>query len=314
MKYYFIVNPAAGKFDCSDIVRQKVEEVGLPKEDVTIYYTQSEGDGQKYVSRLSRSGEETIVFACGGDGTLYEVINGIGKNSKLILGVMPFGSGNDFVKSYSNKEAALDLKAQLEGEAVDVDLMQEADGSFAAGIASIGFDADVAMNVGAFKRLPMVSGSGAYIMSIGQRIFKKMAVPITVTLDNERTISGEYVIAVVANGKFYGGGFMAAPHADMQDGMLEIILVKKLGRPAFLKLVGLYKQGKHMAGTGVAESCEKYVEVYRCKQCKITTDSGFTRNMDGECKPAASLEINLIEKGLRLLIPKTTNDLSDCVK
>jgi YegS/Rv2252/BmrU family lipid kinase len=309
MKYYFIVNPAAGKFDCSDIVRQKIEEVGLPKQDVTIYYTKCEGDGQKYVSRLSRSGEEAVVFACGGDGTLYEVINGIGKNSNLILGVMPFGSGNDFVKSYSNKDTALDLKAQLEGEVVNVDLMQEADGSFAAGIASIGFDADVAMNVGVFKRLPMVSGSGAYIMSIGQRIFKKMAVPITVTLDNERVITGDYVIAVVANGKFYGGGFMAAPHADMQDGMLEVILVKKLGRPAFLKLVGLYKQGKHINGNEVAKSCEKYVEIYRCKQCSIVGPNGFTRNMDGECKTASSLEIGLIEKGLRLLVPKMSANL-----
>jgi len=303
MKYYFLVNPAAGKTDCTQQILQKIKDCNLSKDDYVIYQTKCKGDATQYVKNLAKSGEQAVVFAGGGDGTLFEVINGMGAHSNLILGVMPFGSGNDFIKSYTDKETALDLRAQLNGDVVSVDLMQSGS-SYSIGIASIGFDADVAYNVADFKRLPFVSGGGAYILSILKRFFGKMSVPITVTLDDKEVFSGDSIIGVVANGKYYGAGFLAAPHADIKDGMLEVLLVKKINRLQFIRLVMLYQKGKHMNGREVAASCQKFVTVHRCKKCRITSDVGFTRNLDGECAPDNCLDITLIEGGIKLLIPK----------
>ena len=105
MKYHFIVNPAAGKGKLADVVAEKIRNSAKAVgHDVEIYYTTGVGDATEYVKRWT-DGEPHAFIACGGDGTLCEVANGImamENRDSMYLGSVPSGTGNDFVRNFSN--------------------------------------------------------------------------------------------------------------------------------------------------------------------------------------------------------------------
>ena len=125
MKHIFVINPAAGQGKALDFIRPKIEEI-CKKEalDYEIYVTEKKGDGIEYVENKAKSGEEIRFYACGGDGTLYDVVNGAFGYKNAQVAVIPLGSGNDFIRLFGTKEDFLNLEDQINGVPVEFDVIK----------------------------------------------------------------------------------------------------------------------------------------------------------------------------------------------
>ena len=142
MKHIFLINPAAGKKGNSEgIIRPQIEDYcGKNGLDYEIYVTKCQGDAQNYCAERAKSGETLRFYACGGDGTLYEVVNGVFGNPNCEVAVIPMGSGNDFIRLFGTKEQFCNVEAQVTGIPVELDVVKCGD-KIAINQCSMGMDA-----------------------------------------------------------------------------------------------------------------------------------------------------------------------------
>lgn len=291
MRKIKIVNPAAGQGDAA-----KYAEKGDTAE---IYYTKCIGDAESYCTEILAKEPETHFIVYGGDGTVNEVVNGIMKanaGDKALLSVIPVGTGNDLVRSFEKNNTVHTL-----------DVIKYS-GRYAINLINIGFDCSVAAEAARLKTKPLISGSGAYIGGILTSIFKNYGEHIKVTVGGingkeheTQTLEGDYLLCVIGNCSYYGGGFRAAPLASYNDGLLDILLVKKLPRRLFLSLVGDYKKGKHITEDGrPIKKFEKYLTYMRCTS--ITVEGITSVCADGEVRPAGRLVAEILKGQIRLMI------------
>ncbi|MDR1209555.1 MAG: diacylglycerol kinase family lipid kinase [Clostridiales bacterium] len=298
MKHVFIVNPTAGKGKLQGkfcrSVREYFKSNSIKHE---IYISQSPGDATRFARETARRGGRLRFYACGGDGTLYEVINGAYDCENVEFAVVPLGSGNDFARTFgvNGMSPFFDVARQVGGVARPIDVIRSGS-RVAVNICSLGFDAEVAANIPRFKRLPLVSGSLAYFMSIIYCLFGKVRNGLEITIDGGETIRGDFVFAVAANGRWYGGGFKAAPLALCDDGLLDIILVEAVSRLRMLGLIKTFRQGEILT--------EDVCRFFRCKRVEIRSKRPASINTDGECEPGMSATFEVIPGSLRFSIPE----------
>lgn len=226
-----IMNPAAGK----GLLPEKNSLSG------DVYVTEKPGDAVEYLKNHLSDGEEYTIYAYGGDGTLNEVANGImlaDVKAKITVIPVPTGSGNDFYKV---------TNALTEKSPCDI---IKYNGRYGINEVNIGFDCGVAERTNRIKSHRVIGGSFAYILGILEEFICKRVAPMKVTITSadgtEETFEGEYLLCFIGNGSYYGGGFKAAPVANLSDGLLDVILVKNIGRMRFLGVVGAYKVGSHI--------------------------------------------------------------------
>ena len=126
MKHIFVVNPLAGKKgrDAQRIIPEIDSYCKAQGLDYQIYCTKAAGDGQEFVRRIAEKGEYVRFYACGGDGTLFEVINGSFGFENVEVAVLPLGSGNDFIRLFGTKEQLANVEAQVNGTVIDLDLIK----------------------------------------------------------------------------------------------------------------------------------------------------------------------------------------------
>ena len=188
MKHIFIINPAAGKYDHSQQFRKQIEEAcgarGLAYE---ICVSQKPGDCRDIARKAAESGEEVRLYACGGDGTLNEVVNGVVGFPNAAITHFPGGSGNDAIKIFSETEPFFQLERLLDADEAHFDLIRCND-TYSINILSIGFDARVGTDIARFKRLPLVTGKGAYVLSILANMVHGLSEHYVVTLDEAETV------------------------------------------------------------------------------------------------------------------------------
>ncbi len=296
MKRLFIVNPAAGKYDHTDELVNRIKTVCEPKGlDYTIRISKKPGDCTAFTKEAAASGEETRVYACGGDGTLNEVVCGAAGAARLAVTHFPCGSGNDFIKNFSDPSAFFELERLLDPEEATLDLIQVGD-AYSLSICSMGIDARIGTEIQTYKRLPLVSGKGAYNLSTVVNLVKGIHRHYLVEINGE-TIDDRFTLICVCNGRWYGGGYMPVPEARPDDGKLEVLLVKKVSRLQVAGIIGKYKAGRYA----------EYPEVFR----HLTTDRVVIRcdreevvNLDGEARWGKDVEIRLSDKKLRFFHPK----------
>ena len=296
MKHYFIINPAAGKYDrtaeYSENIRRIFESRGLEYE---IAVSQESGDCTRLARQAAQTGEQVHIYACGGDGTLNEVISGAAGYDNAAVTNFIGGSGNDFVKIFSDAMAFRDLERLLDYEETTFDLI-ECNGDYAVNICSVGLDARIGVDVANYKRLPLVSGSGAYILSTLINTLRGIAEHYVVQV-GDRIIDAKQTMICVANGRFYGGGFNPVPDADPADGMLDVLLVKKLNLLQVAGAIGKYKKGLY-------KTVPKLVEHLRTDHIRILCDKVTSINLDGELRSAKVVDMRITDKKIRFFYPK----------
>ena len=297
MIYHFILNPKSGRSRRHKNLDQVIKEACKKRHlDYHIYYTTCPGDATEYVRSMVRISEERQRFICvGGDGSINEIVNSAPCNPNVEFGVIPQGSGNDFVRNFSNHRKFHDIDAQVDGGTVSLDLIKCND-SYALNICSVGLDARIGTDVSNYKRLPLLHGFRAYAASTVVNLFKGISEHYVVELNGE-TVDGEHTFVCVCNGRFYGGGFNPVPEADPTDGKLDVLLVKKVNLLQVPGIIGKYKNGRY-------KELPQLVKHYLTDRVVIRCDKPTPINLDGELRTAQVVEMSVAKEKLRFFYPR----------
>ena len=294
MKHLFIVNPAAGKKDSTPKLVAQIE--ALEGMDVEIRYTECAGDAEVITREAAQTGEPMRIYACGGDGTLNEVVNGAAGWEHIAITNVAKGTGNDFLKIFGEgwKEGFTDLKALAEGPQAAFDLI-DCNGKLGIGVVCSGMDARVAADVHYYKSLPLVSGIGAYILGLIRNVFKGIATPMKVEM-GDYCYDGEVAVVVACSGRYYGGGFMPVGEAMPDDGVLDFLVIPKIGLLTFARLVGKYAKGKY-------KDYPQYIHSGHGDRLTITSTVSNTAAVDGEVLHSKDFVFALSDKKVNFFWP-----------
>ena len=296
MTHLFIINPAAGSRDRTEDYRKAIRQVCESRKlNYKIQISQAPGDCRRLARAAAETGKEYRIYACGGDGTLNEVADGAAGFGNVAVTVFSGGSGNDFVKLFDDPGAFFDLERLMDCQEASFDLIRCND-RIALNICSVGLDARIGTDVSRYKRLPLLHGFRAYAASTVVNVIKGIAEHYVVELDGQ-TIDGEQTFICVCNGRYYGGGFNPVPEADPTDGLLDVLLVKKVSRLQVPAIIGKYKDGRYKELPHIASCC-------RTREVKVICDKETPVNVDGEAMPAREITFRVAEEKLRFFYPK----------
>ncbi|OGO92146.1 MAG: hypothetical protein A2Y17_08530 [Clostridiales bacterium GWF2_38_85] len=308
MHHLFIINPTAGKVDKTKELTAKIKECFINRTDnydivSTTRPFEATEIADSWGDKMGTS--QLRIYACGGDGTLSEVVTGAYKHLNCAVGAIPIGSGNDFVKAYEPlvKADFLSLDRMIDGDIDAIDLLTVNDKIIetkaSINIVSVGFDAAIANGMKKYKKLPFVSGSMAYNLSLIQNLFTSLKHRFIFEVDGNPidAVNRDYLLVIAANGRWYGGGFKAAPIAELSDGLLDFIRIPSVPISKIINLVQIFKRGEHLEKL-------KIVEFLRCRKLKILAEKPINVNVDGEIYKMTNPEISLLPKSMRIIVPK----------
>lgn len=300
MRHVFILNPVAGKTKQALTFRGKIDAYFArhPEVEYAIRLTDGVGAATRIAREECEVGDSVRLYACGGDGTLQEVANGMPVCcDRVELAVIPCGSGNDYVRTFGKKEDFEDVSAMIEGKAYPVDAVDCGD-RVSLNIASIGMDATVALKMQNYKNLPGVNGSAAYNLAIVDVILHPLGEHMDIEITTENGVesrSDDYLLALAANGQYYGGGYQGAPKAIENDGILDFVLVKTISR---LKIPGFLS--KYKAGNHDEIPCLEHV---RGTEMKVKAAKLMVCNVDGECFEKDEMCFKVVRNAFSVVLP-----------
>jgi YegS/Rv2252/BmrU family lipid kinase len=220
-----------------------------------------------------------MVIAMGGDGTVHEVVNGLMKipeEARPVLGVVPVGSGNDFAHAIGvPRKPDHALVCALDGTATSVDLglMTDEHGKkeYFDNTLGIGFDAIVTIRS---HQLPVVRGFLMYLTAVIQTILlNHNAISMQIETEDQKW-EQKNLLLTVCNGPREGGGFMMAPQARVDDGILHYAMIKSVSRPMMFRLIPEVMKGTH--------GNFKQVSMGTCRTMKVAADRPMYIHADGE--------------------------------
>ncbi len=296
MKHLFIINPAAGSRNRTQEYSDVIHKICRARElDYEIRVSTAPGEAIRIAREAAETGEELRLYACGGDGTLNEVVAGAAGHDNVAVTVFSGGSGNDFVKIFDDPKAFFDLHRLMDADEATFDLIRCND-DYALNICSVGLDARIGTDVSSYKRLPLLHGFRAYAASTVVNVIRGIAEHYVVEVNGE-TVDGDMTFICVCNGRFYGGGFNPIPEADPADGMLDVLLVKKVSRAQVPLVIGKYKDGRYKELPDLA----RYIKT---DAIKIICDKPGPVNLDGELRMAKTVEFSVAKEKIRFFYPK----------
>ena len=293
MKHLFILNPASGKGKTLKLIPAIKDYFAASKEDYDIEITKYPGHATEIAASYS-SKQHCRIYSVGGDGTLNEVLNGMAGSSSC-LGVIPAGSGNDFIKCIEpDSDMKNIISRTVEGNARPIDMARINDKYF-INIASLGFDAQVAHTTLHFKKLPLITGKMAYILGILTTILQRKTNMLEISIDGG-LIKADTLLIAIGNGRYYGGGMLAVPEAEIADGMFDICHVDNISRMKILRLFPLYMKGQHGKISDV--------HFYKGKRVEIKSASPIAMNSDGEISIVNEAVFEILPKALSFIFPE----------
>ena len=312
MKTIFVLNPKAGKGRGLDKIKEEVlasaDKLGV---EAGIYVTKSRGDAENFArlaaSEAENAGEEIHIIACGGDGTLNEVLNGVMGFDCAAVGVMPTGTGNDFVRNFPDAGDFMSINAQLKGKVERCDAIRYSgfiDGReqkrYCANMFNIGFDCNVVDLTATLKEYPLLKGSFAYLAAVMGILIKKKGANLKVEIDGEVVEEGPLLLTAVANGGFCGGGVNSAPKASLSDGLMDINVIYNVTRREFLKKFPYYAKGTHLELKGIDE-----ILLFKQGHDVVITPLDGTMRLctDGEIVDAGRVHMEMVPAAFNFIVP-----------
>lgn len=312
MRHVFIVNPVAGGKDVTEKVKTTAEKM-LDSSQYQILRTEYPGHATALAKQIAEEAEEreekVRIYACGGDGTLNEVLCGMWRCKGVELAAYPCGTGNDFVRAFGDhKHHFSHLCNLIEGEGQLIDLITVNERP-CINIASVGLDSAVAEKVHRYSDIPFLR-KYAYQISLAVCFFTSLRNRYLVEIDGRTKRTGDFIFVAAAGGRFYGGGFMAAPEANLCDGVIDLVTVDTISRRKILPLIGIYKNGRH-----IKEGKSLYpamIHLDHCTEILIKAEKPLSVNIDGEIISMKDPLISLRKKALHLAVPKEALQ-ADCL-
>lgn len=298
MKYIFFINPAAGKGSPAARLIPEIEAQAAKRGlDCEIHRTTSAGDAARYAREVCRTGEPVRLYACGGDGTLHEVMTGAAGFENAAVGIVPCGSGNDFVRCF---DAPFDdIDRQLNAAEHPIDLIRLSDGRYCANMANIGLDCDAAAKMQDLKKIPFIRGTLAYVLALATVFCKPLGCRLRITCDEQTPFEADCLLTALGNGRFCGGGFCGVPLAEFNDGLMDLSIVRRMSRLNIIQIIGKYHDGTHLD----SKLGKTHVRYQRCRRLRIVSEKPFRLCVDGEITEHREMAFELIPSAIKLLIP-----------
>ena len=252
--------------------------------------TKGEGDAAGIVAGLPG---DSLVVAAGGDGTVREVAAAC-VGTERVMGVLPLGSGNDYVKALG-VGTRLDeaLRVLVEGRVKAVDAGEANGVAFNNGLG-IGFDAEVAAGVA--EAPGYLGGTGRYLWSVARLLGGFRCHEAALTLDGGRVVRSKTILVAAALGTTYGARFKLAPDAVLNDGLFDVLWSEELGRLEVMRLVP-------MALRGTLQQHPK-IHFARAREVRVDLADKVPAHLDGELlEPTRHFEARVLPGALRVLVP-----------
>ncbi|NLW14659.1 MAG: diacylglycerol kinase family lipid kinase [Erysipelothrix sp.] len=288
MKHIFIVNPTSGVGNYKDVTAWiEANMLGL---DYKIHITQYEGHATEIAKSYDKG---VILYSIGGDGTAYEIINGMSFENEFC--VIPVGTGNDFYKMINTKKEIFELLHDTVhgGHVSPVDVGQVNDRYF-LNCANIGVDADVNARANGLKGT-IVPRLLIYLVSTLREIMTMKPVRLHI-FNNEFSYDKDITLLSVMNGKYYGSGFKSAPNAKINDGLFDLVIVDAVSRTRVINLLPKYMKGTHLD--------LDVVEVKEVDHVEVKSQVPLTIGCDGEIFKSDHLVFKMHKGILKYRLPK----------
>ena len=303
MRHIFVVNPASGVKNRTEEIKELVKN-DLEEKDYVIYETKGIGDAIVFVKEFieSHPDESLRFYACGGDGTLNEVVNGAIGYENVEVTNYPIGSANDFLKYFPNHDFK-NLHNLIDGEVINSDVIKFNE-RYVINVFNVGYDAKVVELQRKFKRWPLVSGNFAYTLGVIFALLGKRCHRMKVTIDGEEFYEGKVTMVAVANSICYGGSYHCAPLAKIDDNIIDVCVVKKVSIPTFAKLAKIYQKGEHLNN----EKTKNYILYKQGAKVQIEIDQAISYSIDGELGKSDNIVLEVLGKAINFVIPKVDNE------
>jgi len=290
--YYLIANEThlKGKdIKRFEAVKKVFDGAGIEYE---VLFTHKEGDAKRHAERITSSGGENTIVALGGDGTLHDILNGFKNFEKCSLGLIPFGTGNDFAAT-----AKIPKDAKRAAEIIafkapkNIDFIELSSGLRSINSVGMGVDVDILKRVYSKN----MRGHSKYFRALIPSLIHFKSCNFTLKYDGkEEKHFG--LIAALGNGKQIGGGIKLFPHAEINDGFLDMLIVDYISKirmiGAFFKLV-----------CGKVDKVKNVTFVKTKAATFVHEDKNYTLQAEGELYDNVPLEAHIVENKLKFYLP-----------
>ena len=316
MKHLIILNQKAGAEKNVEKFQAQIKEdfKGL---DYEVYLTTGPRSVIPFLKEyLSKNSDVLRVYACGGDGTIHEVVNAIVGYKNVQLAIYAAGTGNDFVKIYSKSKEYDDIvknktgenrfkdfKALISGEPIEIDLSKMSGPSlkepwYSINVINFGFDAIVGAkgNENKNKGIKNPYGPAAIIPAILGGRFNK----IIVKADGEQLNKKRMLLSALGQGQWVGGQYHASPKSDNTDGLIDVTLLKCMSLARLMiQFFGPYTKGQHLDNPKLLK---KFV-YKRAKEVEIISKKDFDICVDGEIARGSYFKVEVMPKAINFVVP-----------
>ena len=287
-----------GKVAGNDAIRAAVARQRAAGHRIGVRVTWEMGDARRFASE---AGERDLVVAAGGDGTLNEVLHGLmdlSEAARPILGIVPLGTANDFATGCGiPRDPAKALALCIRGEPVPIDV-GKANEHWFINAASSGFGAQITATTS--PELKRLLGPAAYtvmgaILAINLHHYQgKLSLP-------DREITGSGPVAIVGNGRQTGGGIQVAPHARIDDGLLDVLVVRQISPTALLAAA---RELQQLPPDG------QYISYWQTPWLEVHPEEAIPVNLDGEPLRFSTVRYEAVPKAVQLIVPPNCRLLS----
>ncbi len=290
--YIAIVNPVSGGGRSLKVLAGVEAELKRRGLEYRVERSAGPGDATR-LAREAASVRPAGIIAVGGDGTFFDVVNGMAGSDVPLLFVS-CGTGNDFVKSLPLPRDPLEaLRMQLDAKESRIDLGKMNDTYF-LNVSGTGFDVDVLRRVDKYR--DRGDGLKPYLLALWDALRSYRPAEALVSFDGGPEERARFAIASVGNGRCIGGGMKAVPEADTSDGLFDVVIVAPVPKALIPALIAFYIAGLHVRfGLGKLRRCRRFT-LHR---------PGMTVNLDGELRSANEAEYELLPAALCVRLPKS---------
>ena len=297
-RWTVIANPVSGKGKGRKLGGQLARLLARSGIESNLLWTSGPGDAERLVGESISKGAYGIV-ACGGDGTLHEVVNGVYHSSEhpeaLPIAIAPAGRCNDFRRTLKvPKDPMETVGCIVDGSIRRVDLGRIGDRYFTT-VATLGFDSAVSQYVADGRHPFFLTGVTAYLYGLLVQLLSYRHVLVRLKGDS-LDFEGAVFLAATGNTPIYGGAMRIAPGAVVDDGLLDLCLVRSVNRWEVLKMVPRIFNGGHVHHPAVS--------LHRLNRLAIESDEALSVWADGEPMGQTPTTIEVVPKGLSVIAPK----------
>lgn len=305
MKYIFIANANAGKKDALERIDKEIKSLSAPIE-YEIHQTTGKKDATNFVREYSKAHEDEKVcfIACGGDGTINEVANGLMGTKNKSFAILAYGSGNDFIKYYKGKDF-LSLQKIVDGEEHKIDILKIDDGSgkdyYSINVTNFGLDSVVCSYA---NKLKDKGRKNAYTLGVIRAIFIGRYNKIDVEIEGKKMTNGTILLGTLANCHYVGGQYFTAPNAKNDDGIIDVCVFRPMPLLKFASMLNAYKTGQHLNEENRKKLTKELIYAKTSQPIHVFSDKQFELCLDGEMLPGTSFYVSIVPSAINFIIPK----------